>query len=141
MVSGVVTNGKLDRWLWKEEPHIGLKRMWECLATYLYLPRLRNSDVLLTAVREGIRTREFGYANSVQDDGKYTGLQFGVPSLSIYLDDQSVLVKPDVAQKQLQEDAEHTTPPSTSAAGTQKERILRASILLEREMNLTLHEM
>ena len=101
---------ELDRWLWKEELHIGLKRVWECLATYIYLPRLRNSDVLLTAVREGIQTRDFGYANSVQDDGKYAGLQFGGPSLSIYLDDQSVLVKPDTAQKQLDADAERTTP-------------------------------
>lgn len=102
---------ELDRWLWKEEPHVSLKRVWECLATYLYLPRLRNSDVLLVTVREGIRTLEFGYANGVQDDGKYAGLQFGGPNLSIYLDDQSVLVKPDVAQKQLEADAEHTTPP------------------------------
>ena len=92
---------ELDRWLWKEEPHIGLKRVWECLTTYLYLPRLCNSDVLLTTVREGVRTREFGYANSMQDDGNYAGLQFGSGSGSIYLDEQSVLVKPDVASRQL----------------------------------------
>ena len=92
---------ELDRWLWQDESHIGLKRVWECLATYLYMPRLRNSDVLLAAVREGIRTREFGYANSVQDDGKYAGLQFENVTGSIYLDEQSVLVKPDVASRQL----------------------------------------
>ena len=92
---------ELDRWLWKEKPHISLKRVWECLATYLYLPRLRNSDVLLTTVREGIRTRQFGYANNVQDDEKYSGLQFENVTGSIYLDEQSVLVKPDVASRQL----------------------------------------
>ena len=92
---------ELDRWFWKEEPHIGLKRVWECLTTYLYLPRLCNSDVLLTTVREGIRTREFGYANSVQDDGNYAGLQFESVTGSIYLDEQSVLVKPEVASRQL----------------------------------------
>ena len=97
---------ELDRWLWKEESHISLKRVWECFATYLYLPRLCNSDVLLDTIREGIRTQEyFGYADNVDPDGGYTGLQFGSASRSIYLDDQSVLVKPDAAKKQLEADA------------------------------------
>ena len=95
---------ELDQWLWKEESHISLKRVWECLATYLYLPRLRDSDVLLATVREGVQTQEFGYANGVDADGRYGGLQFESASGSIYLDDQSVLVKPDVATKQLAAD-------------------------------------
>ena len=102
---------ELDQWLWKEEPHISLKRVWECLATYLYLPRLCNSDVLLDTVREGIRTGEyFGYADSVDPDGRYTGLQFGSAGRSIFLDAESVLVKPDVAQKQLDADAAPLKP-------------------------------
>ena len=95
---------ELDQLLWKNELHISLKRVWECLATYLYLPRLCSSEVLLDTVREGIRTQEFGYANSVDTDGQYGGLQFGSASGSIYLDEQSVLVKPDVAKKQLAAD-------------------------------------
>ena len=91
---------ELNKWLWKDEPHVSLKWVWECLATYLYLSRLSSSDVLLDAVREGIRTREFGYANNVQADGKYAGLQFENVAGSIYLDDLSVLVKPDVAEQQ-----------------------------------------
>ena len=95
---------ELDRWLWKEDDqHISLKRVWEYFATYLYLPRLSDSDVLLNTVKEGIRTKEwFGYANSVDDDGKYKGLQFGSAGGSIYFDDQSVLVKPDVAAEQIE---------------------------------------
>ena len=97
---------ELDRWLWKDESHISLKRVWECLATYLYLTRLCNSDVLLDTVREGVRTQEyFGYADSVDADGRYTGLQFGGAGGSIFLDEQSVLVKPDVAREQLDADA------------------------------------
>ena len=95
---------ELDRWLWKDESHISLKRVWECLATYLYLPRLCSSEVLLDTVREGIRTQEFGYANSIDADGRYSALQFGNASGSIYLDEQSVLVKPHVAKKQLATD-------------------------------------
>ena len=101
---------ELDKWLWKEEGHISLKRVWECLATYLYLPRLSSSDVLLDTVRNGIQNKEwFGYANSVGDDGRYEGLQFGSASGSIYLDERSVLVKPNVAAKQLL--AESDPPP------------------------------
>ena len=63
---------ELDRWLWKDESHISLRRVWECLATYLYLPRLRDSDVLLDTVREGVQTQEwFGYADSVDAAGRY----------------------------------------------------------------------
>ena len=102
---------ELDNLLWKGEDHISLKRVWECLATYLYMSRLSNSDVLLGAVSEGIRTREFGYANNVEDNGRYAGLQFESVTGAIYLDDQCVLVKPDVAAKQRL--AESNAPPYT----------------------------
>ena len=104
--SPVLLKMELDNWLWKDESHISLKRVWECLATYLYLSRLRDSDVLLATVREGIKTKDFGYANSVDDTGQYNGLQFGSVDGSIYLEEPSVLVKPDVAAKQLEADAE-----------------------------------
>ena len=105
---------QLDRWFYKAEPHVSFKQVWESLATYLYLPRLRNSEVLLETIREGVRTQEwFGYANSVDEDGRYVGLQFGpksgYASGSIYLDDQSVLVKPDVAAEQLEADEKPPT--------------------------------
>ena len=97
---------ELDRWLWKEdEPHVSLKHVWDCLATYLYMPRLRDSGVLLDTVREGLKTTEwFGYADSVGDDGKYKGLQFGRVSSSVYINEASVLIKPDVAAAQLAEE-------------------------------------
>lgn len=103
--SPVLLKMELDKWLWKDEDHISLKRVWECLATYLYLSRLRDSDVLLETVREGIKTKEFGYANSVDDTGQYNGLQFGSTDGSIYLEAPSVLVKSDIAAKQLEADA------------------------------------
>ena len=113
---------ELDQWLWKEEPHISLKRVWECLATYLYLPRLCNSDVLLDTVREGVQTQEwFGYADSVDAAGRYAALQFGGASRSIYLNEQSVLVKPDVAKKQLNAEAAppiEGTSPKPPESGT-----------------------
>ena len=93
---------ELDRWLWKDQPHIELKTLWDCLTSYCYLPRLRDSGVLLDAIREGIRGRDyFGYATSVSEQGRYLGLQFGSAGATVYLDATSVLVRPEVAQKQL----------------------------------------
>lgn len=104
--SPVLLKMELDNWLWRDDPHISLKSVWEHLATYLYLSRLRDSDVLLDTVREGIKTQAFGYANSVDDTGRYSGLQFGSTEGSIYLDDASVLVKHDAAREQLEADAQ-----------------------------------
>jgi predicted AAA+ superfamily ATPase len=96
---------ELDRWLWRDQPHFSVKKLWDCLCQYAYLPRLRDSDVLLDAIREGVRGRSyFGYATNVTDS-HYDVLTFGRPSGSIFIDAISVLVKPEVAQLQLDAEA------------------------------------
>ena len=131
--SPVLLKMELDNWLWKDESHISLKRVWECLATYLYLSRLCDSEVLLDTVQEGIKTQAFGYANSVDDTGRYNGLQFGSIGGSIYLEEPSVLVKSDVASKQLETDAaqqaevEPPQPPQPDFDGKEGEQSYDAS--------------
>lgn len=110
---------ELDRWLWKDEPHVSLKRVWDCLTTYLYFPRLRDEDVFLSTVREGLRSRDyFAYASSVGADGHYQGLQYGSAGGPIYLDGQSVLVKPEVVARQLAAEAAAQTQVETAAGPT-----------------------
>lgn len=93
---------ELDRWLWKDTPHISTQKLWEYLTTYCYLPRLRDAEVLIEAIKEGVRGRDyFAYAGSVDESGRYLGLQIGTPGASIHIDSASVLVKPEVAAKQL----------------------------------------
>ena len=99
---------ELDKWLWREQKHLNVKQLWEYLATYLYLPRLRDESVLVAAIREGVGSLTwqdyFAYAASVREDGKYVGLITGqMPRIT--LDNQSVLVKPEVAAEQLAADA------------------------------------
>lgn len=92
---------ELDKWLWRDIPHVGVKQLWEYFAKYPYLPRLRDSDVLFDTIREGIRSADFfGYATGVSN-GSYTGLVFGEASGAIYFDSSSVLVKPEIAQEQV----------------------------------------
>ena len=47
---------ELDRALWRDNDHINTRQLWEYLCSYLYLPRLRDQDVLQRAIQEGIST-------------------------------------------------------------------------------------
>lgn len=91
---------ELDRLLWKDLPHISIKKLWEYLCTYLYLPRLANENVLTRAISEGLHSIDyFAYADRVDDNGKYLGLVFGEGRSSIINDGHSLLVKPKVAEE------------------------------------------
>lgn len=98
----------LDRWLWKDQYHISVKQLWEYLAQYLYLSRLRDESVLSSAIRNGVGSITWGdyfaYASAIQEDGKYMGLITGsLPHVTF--DGASVLVKPEAARKQRDEEA------------------------------------
>jgi hypothetical protein len=106
---------ELDRYLWRDQPHLGLKQLWEYLARYCYLPRLYNEEVLLEAVGDGVSRTDapFGYATMVGLDGVYKGLVLGQPTSSIYFDDNAVLVRPEIAQEQIDNQKQQTVHPST----------------------------
>ena len=105
---------ELDRVpLWRGD-HVPLKQIVEDFAQYLYLPRVANPTVLLQSMNDGVAllTWEhdaFGLADSFDDEAKrYRGLRGGqVVSLSD-ADAPDLLVKPDVARRQL--DAEKPQP-------------------------------
>jgi predicted AAA+ superfamily ATPase len=97
---------ELDKWLWKDVGHLSLKKLWDYLCRYVYLPRLQNEDVLLAAIQEGVGHRDyFAYSTRAGDDGRYQGLALGDKHVSVHLDELSVLVKLDAAQRQLDADA------------------------------------
>ena len=99
---------ELDRWLWKEQPHIFVKQLWDYLAQYLYLPRLKNEQVLIEAIRDGVSSVTwpdyFGYAFAVRDENYYVGLIAGsMPNTSF--DSASVIVKPESVKEQREKEA------------------------------------
>ena len=114
---------ELDRWLWKEQQHLSVKQLWEYLASYLYLPRLRNESVLIDAIRSGVGSLTWGdyfaYASAVRENGYYVGLIAGsLPGVT--LDSSSLIVKPEAAQKQRDEErrkAEEVTYETQKEAG------------------------
>ncbi len=98
----------LDKFLWRDTDHIDMKRLWEYLTQYLYLPRLKDQNVLVDAVRDSVSTTiwadSFAYAEGFDEvKNRYLGLQVATginPSIS----HQSLLVKPEIAQTQLDAD-------------------------------------
>ena len=94
--------------LWQGNDHVGLKQLWEFYARYPYLSRLRDESVLLGAVQDGISQtiwkEYFAYAAAhVTETGRYNGLKAG-QTTSVLLDSLSLVVKPAVAQRQIETD-------------------------------------
>ena len=105
---------ELDRIpLWRGD-HVAVGQVVEDFASYLYLPRLRDPDVLLQAVAGGVGVLtwaddSFGYADRFDEQaGRYVGLRGGQAVLVTDVDAAGVIVKPDVARRQL--DAEARPP-------------------------------
>jgi len=105
---------ELDRYLWRDQLHLGVKQLWEFLARYCYLPRLYNEEVLIQAITDGVIRPDapFGYATLLGADGVYKGLIFGTPNAKLYFDDKSVLVRPEVAQVQLDSQNQQMSQPA-----------------------------
>ncbi|MBD1895772.1 Swt1 family HEPN domain-containing protein [Coleofasciculus sp. FACHB-129] len=100
----------INPYLWRDANHINLKALWEYLAKYPYLPRLKNEQVLLDAVQEGVAavlwTENFAYATGWDEaNQRYLGLKAG-EHITANLNGQSLLVKPDFAQRQREADVE-----------------------------------
>ncbi|MCY3810230.1 MAG: hypothetical protein OXH15_00340 [Gammaproteobacteria bacterium] len=109
---------ELDRWFWNDRDRASVKTVWDALTAYCYLPRLLDEAVFVEAVRAGVASGDYiGFATSVSDDGRYEGLVIGEVA-TVHLDAASVLVKPDVARKQLAAEV----PEPDSPPGVEDER-------------------
>jgi len=109
---------ELDRVpLWRGD-HVAIKQLVEDFARYPYLPRLKDPEVLISAIREGLalltwEQESFAYADGFDEGaGRYRGLRGGQHVRLADADAPGLLIKPDVARKQL--DAESA---ARSAAG------------------------
>ncbi len=95
--------------LWRGN-HVPVRQLVDDFARYLYLPRLREPAVLLRTMSSGLSLltwaqESFGLADSYDEEtGRYKGLRGGDV---ITLTDQhasELLVKPDVASRQIEAD-------------------------------------
>ena len=113
---------ELDRIpLWRGD-NVSVRQLVDDFASYSYLPRLREPTILLEAIRNGLslltwEQDSFAYADGYDDGGgRYRGLQSG-PRGPLADSDPGLLVRPEVARKQM--NAEIVTGGTTSEeAGT-----------------------
>ena len=94
--------------LWRGN-HVAVKQLVEDFARYPYLQRLRDTDVLLGAMRDGVssvtwRTETFGFAEAFDEaGGRYLGLRGG-QVLAFGPDAVGLLVRSSVADLQFEAD-------------------------------------
>jgi predicted AAA+ superfamily ATPase len=119
-LGGIRLRLELDRIpLWQGD-HVGVKQLADYFAQYLYLPRLKDSEVLLAAIREGAgrplwEGETFAYADSYDTTrARYLGLRAGSDG-SIVFDGLSVVVKSEAARHQLDLDAQPAPKPAPEA--------------------------
>ena len=96
---------ELDKWLWRDVSHLGIKKLWEYLCTYNYLARLRDHGVLFKAIQDGVNSPDwqeyFAHASAFdEDNNRYQDLTVASKP-RIILDETGVLVKADVAKEHL----------------------------------------
>ncbi len=114
---------ELDRVpLWRGD-HVAVKQLVEDFARYLYLPRLKDPAVLLHAISDGVglltwAQDSFGYADSFDETaGRYQGLRGGQKVTLGDAHAPGLVVKPDVASRQMDAERAALTPggsPGTS---------------------------
>jgi predicted AAA+ superfamily ATPase len=121
-LAGSMLRLELDRIpLWRGD-HVAVKQLAEDFARYLYLPRLKDSSVLLTAIADGVKLLtwshdSFAYADAWDEAaGRYQGLRGGTMMLLADAHSPGLLVKPEVARRQLDQERETPTPPLPGTA-------------------------
>jgi predicted AAA+ superfamily ATPase len=116
--------------LWRGD-HVEIRQLVEDFTRYLYLPRLKNSTVLLGAVRDGLalltwERDSFAYADSYDESaGRYRALRGGQHVTLPDTDPPGLLVKPEVARRQMDAETVRTANDGVSSVtGTSPEGFL-----------------
>jgi predicted AAA+ superfamily ATPase len=113
---------ELDRVpLWRSN-HVSVKQLAEDFARYLYLPRLKDSSVLVAAIRDGValltwEQESFAFADSFDENaGRYRGLRCKQSISLADADSPGLLVKGEIARAQI--DAVQPPVPPPPRPGT-----------------------
>ena len=112
--------------LWRGD-HVPVRTLVEDFAQQIYLPRLAGPPVLTGALRAGIalltwRMDTFAYAESFDESsGRYLGLRGGA-QVPLPQDSPGLIVKPDIAGRQLAADTQEPPPGGgPGVSGTQSD--------------------
>ena len=116
--------GKLQQYVWSSDAyqeHIGLDTLSELMAQNVYMPRLRDRNILATCIRDGVQAGTFGYASAYEDDN-YRNFRFEeqVGGLRVVEGSAAVLINPEMA-KLLKEEKEKQKKSESSKPDSERE--------------------
>ena len=90
---------ELDSLLWKNADSLQIKKLWEYLCTYCYLPRLSDYSVLEKTIQEGVQGEDyFAYAAGVSE-GRFIDLKYAQKAS---IDRNGFIVRKSAAKNQLE---------------------------------------
>ena len=101
---------QLDDLLWRDQNDIEVKKLWEYLSTYCYLPRLADYSVLENTILRGLGTEDYFAVADTYDTakGRYVNLRLGKPVS--YLNKTDLLVKTEPAREQIKREKPKPEP-------------------------------
>jgi len=106
----ILRGSQMDKFLlWRDLNHVTVKRLSDDFSEYLFLYRLKNNEVLLNALADGVSslswsTETFAFAESFDAEiATYRGLKAGDYVGGNSFGNNTLIVKPEIALRQLQE--------------------------------------
>jgi predicted AAA+ superfamily ATPase len=106
--------------LWADRGDIAVEALWKAYCQFPYLPRLASFDVLAGAISNGVskldwQTETFAYADG-HDGNRWAGL---VTAQHVTARPGGILVRPDVASQQINEEAKKVEPAAGDEAASE----------------------
>jgi hypothetical protein len=114
--------------LFRDQNHVEIAELVKDYARYLYLPKVLSSEVVLTAINEGISqinwTKDsFALADGYdQDDGRYRGLHVGGMRM-LNPDSKDLVVRAQVAEEQFRQERKDSKPSEDNAVSEDRDDI------------------
>lgn len=132
---------ELNNVLWKDTDCIQIKKLWEYLCTYCYLPRLAKYSVLEDAIRTGLNSQEYFALAAGYTGDRYVELRYN--QFVDCINTSDLLVKLDPARKQLL--AEKSAPavvvqPTQTAQGGEQPTLFNFPPDAPIDPTVTLHQ-
>ena len=110
---------EIEKWnLFKDKSHVSIKQLRDYFASYPYLPRLESDQILIEAIVQGLKSKDyFGFAGSVSDSGEYRGFVFGDPLPQVQITDKCVLINLERAKELDEQDTSTQEPVQPGGSG------------------------
>jgi len=112
---------ELDNLLWQDNDNIEIKKLWEQLCAYCYLPRLADYSVLEKSIKQGVNSKEYFALAAGKSNERFLELKYN--QNVEHIETSALLVKIISALKQITEEQSNVVlnQQSTSNSNAQRE--------------------